>query len=155
MSVINPNQIVYQRYMQYSDGFQHYARRAKGIANTAPSAPSLPRDTPRTMESASLRVGAGVGESCAVVTKTMTVMFTQPGQGAGKVAVAFPSEAVIVLFNPSVELPKIPLPVKVGGGAVNVSVVEPVVLDGFDVVVEPPPDVVVLNVPVIFVSWKF
>ena len=109
-----------------------------------------------------LRVGAGVGESWAVVTKTTTVIFTQPGQGGGKVAVAFPSDAVIVVFNPSVEFPKIPLPVKRGevavsvpvGGAVRVPVEDPVVLDCFDVVVddfvEPPPDVG--NVPVIFIS---
>jgi hypothetical protein len=102
-------------------------------------------------------------------------MFTQPGHGAGKVAVAFPSDAVIVLFNPSVEFPMIPVPVKMGGGAVKVSVpvvgrtgTDPVALDDFDVPVddfdvpvddfEPLADVdvgEVVNEPVIFVSWKF
>jgi len=107
-----------------------------------------------------------VGESWAVVTKMTTVMFTQPGHGAGKVAVTFPSEAVIVLFNPSVELLMIPDPVKVGGGAVKVSVpvvgrTEPVAVVDFDVGVddfEPLADVdvgEVVNMPVIFVSSKF
>jgi len=122
------------------------------------------------MESAPLKVGDAAGESWAVVTRTMTVMFTQPGHGAGKVAVTFPSEAVIVLFNPSVEFPMIPVPVKIGGGAVKVSVpvavvgragAELVAVDDFEVVVddfEPLPDVdvgEVVNMPVIFVSEKF
>jgi len=90
-------------------------------------------------------------------------MFTQPGQGAG-VVVAL---AAIVLFNPTVEFPRIPDPVKDGGGAVKVPVpvgetgAEPVVLDDFDVDAddfEPLADVDVgdvVNVPVMCVSWKF
>lgn len=79
------------------------------------------------------------------------MILTQPGQGAGKVIVAFPSEAVIVLFSPSVELPVIVVPVGREGGAVNVSVTV-IVLDEFDVAVDDFVPLEVGNAPVMFVS---
>jgi len=87
--------------------------------------------------------------------RTTTVMFTQFGHGAGRVAVALPSDAVAVMLRPLVELPPTTVPVKVGpGGAVRVPDALVVVVDGFDPLLVGGGGEVV-NMPVMLVSLKF